>query len=261
LIFILLFSYSTLVGININKSWGTITYSGYASLYHLGAQSPSSSQVKSHFTTLDDVPSCILSTAPYFDVAQSIKNISQNCPESHKYISEKLSRDLIGYYLTNPKSLFNMISIGYGASFSTTAANYGNVVSILPSSVYGLINGSVTPDLRNLRINTQADALRLLNSGEPVWVYIPGAIWIGMSLFLFLYRSYSRKREEGEGLLVMLILFLSSNAALNYALVPTEWVRLSMPNITFAIMIAVIHLIYVYQKQSTKPNFLSDNIK
>ena len=260
-LFLLLFTYSILVSINVDKNWGTISYSGYAKLYHLGAQSPSASDVSLYLATKDDVPKCILNDAPYLDIGQSIKNINQNCPESHKYISTDLSRDLVSYYFTNPKSLVELISIGFGASFSQTAAHYGKVVGVLPSSVYDLVNGSTTPDFRIIGSETQVEALSQINVGEPIWIYTPGAIWIGISIFLFLYRSYGHKKAESEGLFVMLILILIVNAVLNYVIVPTEWVRLSMPNITIAIMIALIHLIYIYQNQQNNSRSLSDPLK
>ena len=260
-LFLLLFTYSALVNINVDKNWGTISYSGYATLYHLGAQSPAAPEVSLYLATIDDVPKCILSGAPYLDIGQSIKNIKQSCPESHKYISKNLSRDLFGYYFSNPKSLVKLISIGFGASFSQTAAHYGNVVSVLPSSVYDLVNGGTTPDFRIGGSKTQVEALSQINVGEPIWVYIPGAIWIGISIILFLYRSYGHKKAAHEGLFVILILLLSVNSVLTYIIVPTEWVRLSMPNTTIAIMIALVHLIYVYQNQKTNSNSLSDPLK
>ena len=242
--FILLLFYSSLVNVNINKSWGSLTYSGYASLYHLGAQSPAAPELKQFLATKDQVPECILRDSPYLDVGRSIQDISLLCPDSHKYVSEKLRLDLLHFYIAKPSSLLDLISIGFGASFSNTAAHYGKVIGVLPASVYELFNGSTSPDFRILGTDTQVEALNQVNIGEPIWIYTPGVLLTIASLLLFSYRLYKYGNLKYESLFATLILVFLSNSALTFLLVPSEWVRLSMPNIPIIILLSLIYIAY-----------------
>ena len=243
-IFILLLFYSSLVNVNINKSWGSLTYSGYASLYHLGAQSPAAPELKQFLATKDQVPECILRDSPYLDVGRSIQDISLLCPDSHKYVSEKLRLDLLHFYIAKPSSLLDLISIGFGASFSNTAAHYGKVIGVLPASVYELFNGSTSPDFRILGTDTQVEALNQVNIGEPIWIYTPGVLLTIASLLLFSYRLYKYGNLKYESLFATLILVFLSNSALTFLLVPSEWVRLSMPNIPIITLLSSIYIAY-----------------
>lgn len=243
-IFILLLFYSSLVNVNVNKSWGSLTYSGYASLYHLGAQSPVAPELKQFLATKDQVPECILRDSPYLDVGRSIQDISLLCPDSHKYVSEKLRLDLLHFYIAKPSSLLDLISIGFGASFSNTAAHYGKVIGVLPASVYELFNGSTSPDFRILGTDTQVEALNQVNIGEPIWIYTPGVLLTIASLLLFSYRLYKYGNLKYESLFATLILVFLSNSALTFLLVPSEWVRLSMPNIPIITLLSSIYIAY-----------------
>jgi len=258
-LFIMLFLYSTEVNININKSWGTITYSGYASLYHLGAQSPAAPELTQFLVAKAEVPECILRNSPYLDLGKSIQDISLLCPESHAYVSQELRIDLLQFYLSNPSSLFELISIGFGASFSSTAAHYGKVLGIFPASAYELFNGSTSPDFRILGTSTQVEALNQVDTGEPIWIYSPALLLTIVSLFLFLYRLYKRNNLKYEGLFTTLILTFLSNSALTFLLVPSEWVRLSMPNISIITLLSLAHIAYVIE--TTKIEFKIDRLK
>lgn len=258
-LFILLLFYCSLVNVNINKSWGSLTYSGYASLYHLGAQSPAALELKQFLATKDQVPECILRDSPYLDVGRSIQDISLLCPDSHRYVSEKLRLDLLHFYIAKPTSLLKLISIGFGASFSNTAAHYGKVIGVLPASVYELYNGSTSPDFRILGTDTQVEALNQVNIGEPIWIYTPGVLLTIASLLLFSYRLYKYGNLKYESLFATLILVLLSNSALTFLLVPSEWVRLSMPNIPIITLLSLIYIAYAIK--TAEIEFTTDRSK
>jgi len=258
-LFILLFLYSTFVNININKSWGSITYSGYASLYHLGGQSPAAAQLSHFLDNQTRVPKCIIQKSPYLDVGESIQEISSYCPESHKYVSQELSVDLLKFYLSNPSALLELISIGFGASFASAASHYGKAVGLFPASAYELFNGSTSPDFRILGTSTQVEALNQVDSGEPIWIYSPALLLTIISLLLYSYRLYKRDNLKYEGLLILLILTFLLNSAFTFLLVPSEWVRLSMPNTTITTLLALTHIAYVID--TTKIEFWIDRLK
>ena len=110
--------------------------------------------------------------------------------------------------------------------------------------MYELFNGSTSPDFRILGTDTQVEALNQVNTGEPIWIYTPGLLLTIASLLLFSYRLYKYGNLKYESLFVTLILVFLSNSALTFLLVPSEWVRLSMPNIPIITLLSLIYIAY-----------------
>jgi hypothetical protein len=225
---IIVFAWGTVMGININNSWEK-SYSGSTLLWQLGSQSPTSLEFKTFLSKKADVPRCIYIEAPYRSINESIAKISNSCPESSEYLRGRFQKDFIEFAIKSPQSVIKLVSIGVGASFSSSSSHYGSSVSLFPSVATALITGDLSPDLRFSSIESQEDAYLELSEGEPKWLHLPilGFVCLALLLLILRLRNQAKKNEVLVGILFILANLIQ--LGVNFVLLPSEWVRQGAP--------------------------------
>uniref|UniRef100_UPI003CF37959 hypothetical protein n=1 Tax=Candidatus Planktophila dulcis TaxID=1884914 RepID=UPI003CF37959 len=239
---IIVFAWGTVMGININNSWEK-SYSGSTLLWQLGSQSPTSLEFRTFLSKKADVPRCIYLEAPYRSINESIAKISNSCPESSEYLRGRFQKDFIEFVVKSPQSVTKLISIGVGASFSSSSSHYGSSVSLFPSVATALITGELSPDLRFSSVESQEEAYLELSKGEPKWLHLPiiGFVCIALLLLILRLRNQAKKKD-----IVVGIFFILTNLiqlGVNFVLLPSEWVRQGAPFVISLLGFSVISIV------------------
>jgi len=246
--------YGLYVGKNVDHYWSGTTYSGKTVLWHMGGQSPASSEYVQFLDSSTTAPKCLLADAPFQNIDEAISSILRDCDEAQEYLSTNAVRDLARFLLANPDSIFKMISIGFGAITTDSASHYGKAVSIFPNSFNSLLFGSVSPDLRFSRSEDQVQFYNALSNGEAIWIFAPSLILIAASLVLPAYLLWRRRLDKPQGVLLLIQGGLILQTCLTFILIPSEWLRLSTP-FFFGLLALAIFFICQFIESLVKPNF------
>lgn len=204
-------------GLQNDKYW-QYSYSGTAIMWHLGVQSPGAKDFKNYLVK-QGAPKCILQNAPYRNISLELANISLTCPESGKYISHRIGRDLAKFLLTNPFATVKILSTGLGIAFTGTASNYAQAISVLPPGASNLIFGNVQPDFRTMGISDQNALADSTN--EPLWIFSPGLFLVFVGLLL----AVRRFRTQQNLIFVLIMMALLMLVAATVLILPSEWFR------------------------------------
>ena len=236
-------SYSYALGVSIDNNWPGGSYSGKAILWHLGGQSPAANDFKSFLAKSTNAPTCIYQNAPYSNIDVEMSKVFASCPNAESYISSSLKNDFVKFVSTNPIALFKLEAIGFGASFSNSASNYGRAVGILPNVIYSFTQGSVSPDFRFSKSQDQVQAFNSLSSGEPIWIFAPGICWVLLSFIISFFNLARRKFTWVEASLIIPSLFLTIQAGITFLIIPSEWVRMTSSYLPLIILLSGTNLI------------------
>lgn len=247
----IIFLYSGAVGINVDNHWKPISYSDRALLWQLGGQSPAASNLVEYLKTNSNAPDCFWNSAPFQDIDLGLGKVLDNCPGSIDYIKNEYSKDIRNFLITNPISTAKLISIGFGATFTSSATNYGSAVGIFPSFMNGIYFGGVNPENYFNGTDSQVGAFNSLNSGNPIWIYAPGLLIIFTPIFLFI--GFRRKLEiqKGFGFLPLIQLGLLLELALTFVAIPTEWVRLGSQYFIVTLFVGLVMIFTIQKREST----------
>jgi len=247
----IIFLYSGAIGINVDNHWKPISYSDRALLWQLGGQSPAASNLAEYLKTNTNAPDCFWNSAPLQDVDAGLGKILDNCPGSIEYIENEYSKDVRNFLISNPVSVVKLISIGFGATFTSSATNYGSAVGIFPSFTNGIYFGGVNPENYFNGTDSQVGAFNSLNSGNPIWIYAPGLLIIFTPIFLLI--GFRRKLEiqKGFGFLPLIQLGLLLELALTFVAIPTEWVRLGSQYFIATLFVGLVMIFTIQKREST----------
>ena len=247
----IIFLYSGAVGINVDNHWKPISYSDRALLWQLGGQSPAASNLAEYLKTNSNAPDCFWNSAPFQDVDAGLGKILDNCPGSIEYIENEYSKDVRNFLISNPVSVVKLISIGFGATFTSSATNYGSAVGIFPSFMNGIYFGGVNPENYFNGTDSQVGAFNSLNSGNPIWIYAPGLLITFAPIFLLI--GFRRKLEiqKGFGFLPIIQLGLLLELALTFVVIPTEWVRLGSQYFIATLFVGLVMIFTIQKREST----------
>jgi hypothetical protein len=221
---------------NQEKYWKG-SYSGTTLLWQLGDQSPAASNFAEFLSEKTDAPKCVFDTAPYKDLNQGIHNALHICPGGEMYARNDLKSDFARFILSNPKSAFKLVVLGVGATVTGSSGNYGNAVTIFPKFIYSSIWGEVSPDFRSSNDLDQSEIYNSLNSGEPLFLYCPLFIFLGVGLWVGVTRRYSKLNRAESNLFVAISLITFAQAIFSYVMLPSEWFRQSIPYLIFGLII------------------------
>lgn len=235
--------YSFSVGIQVDKFWSDVTYSGKSVLWSLGGQSPAAMDFKRYLASETDAPPCIYLDAPYANIDIDMSKVINSCPESHKYIRDVITYDFIKFLASNPKDIVKLEAIGFGASLSNSASNYGRAVGILPTGFYSITQGGVNPDLRFTKSQDQIQAFNALKTGEPIWIFAPGLLWILLSILTLVSKIKSSERHRNEYYFSIPIAILLIESSFTFIILPSEWVRSTSAYLPLAILISIWYLV------------------
>jgi hypothetical protein len=228
-------TYSLVLGSNVNSNW-QISYSGQTLLWQLGGQSPVASEFAAYLNERG-APKCLISDAPYQDLNSSIGKILNNCPAGTKFLKEDIQREFFSFLVSNPRAAVELVVIGAGASSTNSASNYGGAVSILPKFLPDVFFGTTAPNITDSNVEDQVEGLNLINSGKPFWIFAPIFGWLLLaSIGLFIRKNISSE----EYILYIALLFSLLQSVLVVVLLPSEWVRQTVP---FVISILVLALL------------------
>jgi hypothetical protein len=227
--------YSLIVGNNVNSNW-QVSYSGQALLWQLGGQSPVATEFASYLNN-HGAPQCLTAEAPYQDLNVSIGRILNDCPGGARFLNEDIQRQFITFLISNPKAAVDLVVIGAGASSTNSASNYGGAVSILPKFLSDGFFGTTAPNITDSNVQDQVEGLNLINSGKPFWIFAPVFGWLLLANIGLFFRK-NIKREEY--ILYIALLFSLLQSALVVVLLPSEWVRQTVP---FVITILVLSML------------------
>ena len=197
------------------------TYSSFTMLWHLGKQSPTSSGLTSYLSTRG-APECLTQDAPFEDVTKSLSRIHSECPAAKAYLESNFKKDVFTFLVRNPGDLLRNASTGLAIAFSSTASNYGTVVSVLPQPLANFVFGGVAPDFRMSGIDSQSALGTDLRDREPLWVFIPGLI---LALFPIAIRITNWRKTSVGHLLIALHFLLVAEMLLTITILPSEWFR------------------------------------
>lgn len=221
---------------NQEKHWKG-SYSGTTLLWQLGDQSPTASKFVEFLSMKTDAPKCIFDTAPFKDLNQGIHNALYVCPGGEMYVRNHLKTDFARFILNNPKSALKLVALGVGATVTGSSGNYGNAVTIFPKFIYSSIWGEVSPDFRTSNQLNQSEIYNNLDIGEPLFLYCPLFIFLGVGLFVAISRRYSKLGQGKCFVLVALCTLALAQAAFSYIMLPSEWFRQSIPYLIFGLVI------------------------
>jgi hypothetical protein len=228
-------AYSLVLGSNVNSNW-QISYSGQTLLWQLGGQSPVATEFAAHLNN-QGAPKCLISEAPYQDLNVSIGKILNDCPAGAKFLKEEIQREFVSFLVTNPRAAVELVVIGAGASSTNSASNYGGAVSILPKFLSDVFFGTTAPNITDSNVEDQVEGLNLINSGKPFWIFAPIFGWLLLaSIGIFFRKNLNRE----EYILYIALLFSLLQAALVVVLLPSEWVRQTVP---FVISVLVLSML------------------
>jgi hypothetical protein len=221
---------------NQEKYWKG-SYSGTTLLWQLGDQSPAASNFAEFLSEKTDAPKCVFDTAPYKDLNQGIHNALHICPGGEMYARNDLKSDFARFILSDPKSAFKLVVLGVGATVTGSSGNYGNAVTIFPKFIYSSIWGEVSPDFRSSNDLDQSEIYNSLNSGEPLFLYCPLFIFLGVGLWVGVTRRYSKLNRAESNVFVAICLITFAQAIFSYVMLPSEWFRQSIPYLIFGLII------------------------
>jgi hypothetical protein len=250
----IIFVYSGAVGINVDNHWKPISYSERALLWQLGGQSPAATNLVEYLKTNSTAPKCFWNDAPFQDIDSGIGNILDNCPGAIDYIKNEYSKDVRNFLLTNPVSAIKLASVGFGATLTSSASNYGSAVGIFPDFSNGVFFGGVQPDNYFTGSESQVGAFNSLNSGNPIWIYAPGLLIIFAPMFILI--GYRKKIEIAREMrfLPLIQLGLLLQLTLTFVVVPTEWVRLGSQYFIASLFIGLAMIFTIQSQKSTPAN-------
>lgn len=234
-------SYSTMVGINVDRSWGG-SYSGTTLLWQLGDQSPTANSLRSYLAAKPNVPMCIYQDAPYRDLNSSIGTILNECQDGSDYVRDQLQKDFITFALSHPVQIAKLSSLGFGAYYTNSSNNYGNAVQIFPSIVNSMFFGATQPSLVSGQIQDQSEGYSIVKSGQPFWLYVPGIGLLIAGLLASWLNLRKAKEKFAETLMVVVPAFLIFQAAITTVFLPSEWVRQLVP---YLIPVAALNTISI----------------
>ena len=246
-----IFSYSGAVGINVDNHWKPISFSERALLWQLGGQSPAASSLIEYLKNNSNAPECFWNSAPFQNINSDIERILDDCPGSIEYIKNEYFKDVRSFLISNPVSAVKLISIGFGAAFTSSATNYGSAVGIFPSFTNGIYFGGVNPENYFAGSDSQVGAFNSLNSGNPIWIYAPGLLIIFTPIFLLI--GFRRKLEiqKGFGFLPLIQLGLLLELTLTFVVIPTEWVRLGSQYFIATLFVGLVMIFTIQKREST----------
>jgi hypothetical protein len=250
----IIFLYSGAIGINVDNHWKPISYSERALLWQLGGQSPAASNLVEYLKTNSSAPKCFWNDAPFQDIDSGIGNILDNCPGAIDYIKNEYSKDVRNFLLTNPVSVIKLASVGFGATLTSSASNYGSAVGIFPGFSNGVFFGGVQPENYFTGSDSQVGAFNSLNSGSPIWIYAPGLLIIFAPMFILI--GYRKKIEFSREMrfLPLIQLGLLLQLTLTFVVVPTEWVRLGSQYFIASLFIGLAMIFTIQSQKSTPAN-------
>jgi hypothetical protein len=197
------------------------TYSSFTMLWHLGKQSPTSTGLTSYLPSRG-APDCLTQDAPFEDITQSLSRIQSNCPEAKVYLESKFKKDILAFLVKNPEVLLKNTFTGLAVIFSSTASNYGTVVSVLPLPLANFVFGGVAPDFRVSGIDNQSALGSDAQDREPLWIFMPGLI---LAFFPIAIRITKLIKTSAGRLIVALHLLLLAEVLLTLTILPSEWFR------------------------------------
>jgi hypothetical protein len=167
----------------------------------------------------------------------SIGKILNDCPAGAKFLKEEIQREFVSFLVTNPRAAVELVVIGAGASSTNSASNYGGAVSILPKFLSDVFFGTTAPNITDSNVEDQVEGLNLINSGKPFWIFAPIFGWLLLaSIGIFFRKNLNRE----EYILYIALLFSLLQAALVVVLLPSEWVRQTVP---FVISVLVLSML------------------
>jgi len=250
----IIFVYSGAVGINVDNHWKPISYSDRALLWQLGGQSPAATNLVEYLKTNSIAPKCFWNDAPFQDIDSGIGNILDNCPGAIDYIKNEYSKDVRNFLLTNPVSVIKLASVGFGATLTSSASNYGSAVGIFPGFSNGIFFGGVQPENYFTGSDSQVGAFNSLNNGNPIWIYAPGLLIIFAPMFILI--GYRKKIEISPEMrfLPLIQLGLLLQLTLTFVVVPTEWVRLGSQYFIASLSIGLAMIFTIQSQKSTPAN-------
>ena len=247
----IIFVYSGAVGINVDNYWKPISFSERALLWQLGGQSPAALDLIEYLKTNSNAPECFWNSAPFQNIDSDIESILNDCSGSIEFIKNEYSKDVRNFLISNPVSAIKLISIGFGATLTSSATNYGSTVGIFPSFANGIYFGGVNPENYFAGFDSQVGAFNSLNSGTPIWIYAPGLFIVFTPMFLLL--GFRRKIEiqKGFGFLPFIQLGLLLELALTFVAIPTEWVRLGSQYFIATLFVGLVMIFTIQKREST----------
>jgi hypothetical protein len=234
-----------ITGLNVDKSWPS-TYSGYTLLWQLGGQSPVAADFKNYLHERRVVPECVYKDAPFKDLNLEIGKVVNDCEGGANYVATKLKRDFIGYTVTHPLADVKLATLGFGATYTNSSSHYGPSVQLLPNSLSQIFFGDVNPDHRFSNSSNQVDAFKLLGTGEPLWLYVPGIFWSLAGIGLAFHRRKCVSESRLPKLLGTVQINLLLNALLVFVILPSEWVRQSSPFLISSIALGFFSTLFVF---------------
>jgi hypothetical protein len=246
-------AYSSVLGSNVNSNW-QISYSGQTLLWQLGGQSPVAAEFAAYLNE-QGAPNCLTSEAPYQDLNTSIGKILNDCPAGAKFLKEEIQREFVTFLVTNPKAAGELVVIGAGASSTNSASNYGGAVSMLPKFLSDVFFGTSAPNITDSNVQDQVEGLNLIKSGKPFWIFAPIFGWLLLaSIGLFFRKNLNRE----EYILYAALLFLLLQSSLVVVLLPSEWVRQTVPFVItiliFAIFLSSKFIVAIFDSTTKRDN-------
>lgn len=236
-------TYGAVVGVSVDNFWKGGTYSGKALLWHLGGQSPAAPDFKNYLSERTNAPLCIYSNAPYSNIDTEMSKIFQSCIGAEFYLSRQIKKDFLDFLIANPKDVFKLESIGFGAALTGSSSNYGSAVGILPQSLYQITQGGVTPDFRFSKSQDQVQAFNILKTGEPIWITSPGILWVFSLFSIWIYRLKRGRIEDIERTFITLTSLLILQSAITFLIIPSEWVRSTAAYIPLLVLLSAIYVV------------------
>jgi hypothetical protein len=218
---IFIFTYGSLVGVNVNNDWKG-SYSGQSLLWQLGAQSPTSTDFATFLKERTTSPKCIYIAAPFANLDKEIGKILNDCPEGVNYLRNGIQRDFAKFAISEPKKAFKLISFGFGAAMTSSASNYGSAVTIFPQSTYSAFFGTTNPTLNSGSIQDQVAGTKAIESTGKFWLYTPLMFWVLTAALLIILTKPHSSRSKMYKYILMCSL---GEMAFSNLLLPSEWVR------------------------------------
>lgn len=249
LLMVSMFIYGSVVGVNVNNNW-QVSYSGQTMLWHLGGQSPIAESFGT-FLRQDGAPSCIYQNAPYDDLDLEIGRVLNDCPSAHDYLKKDFQKDFAQFLLSHPMAAIKLASLGFGAASTSAASNYGNAVTLLPINLDKVFFGQTNPNLADSKVSDQVSGMKSIRS-QNIWLYSPMFLWWFLSIVLLLQLRLSHHSVSFEAILVGSSLLSMTSM---FVLLPSEWVRQSIPNVIsiFIVSIFIVSKSYDLKNYSNPP--------
>jgi hypothetical protein len=243
------FSYSTLVGINVDRNWQG-SYSGTTLLWQLGNQSPTADSLKHYLESKGKAPQCIYEDAPYFNLNSSIGKILHECHDGSVYVRDELQRDFVSFAMFHPFQIAKLSALGFGAYYTNSSNNYGNAVQVYPSITNLVFFGATQPSLISGQIQDQSEGYSIVNSGKPFWLYVPGIGLLIAGLVASGFNLWITKDKFSESLLFSTPLLLLMQATVTTIFLPSEWVRQLVPYLAPVAALNIIAILILAERRN-----------